>query len=109
MAKKANKKVRRVEIEKVKNGEGGHLHKVTAHFHSTPGSEGKGMKGLSSTYHDPEETYHTSHAKAKKKVHEHMQSMTATPEEEPVMETQGGVSARPGAALNDADDVGVAG
>lgn len=82
MAKKSAKKVRSVEVEKVKNGEGGHLHKVTARFHHSTGKSGKGFSDSIGRYQDPEETFHTSHAKAKKKVHEHMRNMTATPEEE---------------------------
>lgn len=112
MAKFKGKKVRRIEIEKVKNGDGkqkpSHLHKVTVHYHERPAQEGRGMRHAISKYEPPEETFHTSHAKAKKHVHDKMQAMTATPEEQPVMESQGGVSAA-GAARNDADDVGVSG
>jgi hypothetical protein len=81
MSKGKNKKVRRIEVEKVKDGKGGHLHKVTAHFHPSRGKEGKGFSALAGSYHDPEETFHTSAAAAHKHVRGMMNQMTATPEE----------------------------
>ncbi len=77
------KKVRRVEIEKVKNGNKGHLHKVTTHYHDSPGKAGKGFGGLSSKYEPPEETYHNTGAAAHKQVKKMLGQMTATPDETP--------------------------
>lgn len=82
MAKKS-KKVRRIEIEKVKSGDGKRLHKVTASYHDQPAQSGKGFSAAMPSYQPPEETYHTSHAKAKKHVHQLMGQMTAGPEDEP--------------------------
>ena len=79
---KAKKKVRRVEIEKVKNGDGGSMHKVTASYHESPGASGKGFKNSMPQWHQPEETYHTSPGKAKKHVHKLLGQMTASPEDE---------------------------
>jgi hypothetical protein len=81
MAKSSEKKVRRIEIEKVKNGKGGHLHRVVTHFHHSPGKEGKGLSAAMPSYHEPEETYHTSAGAAHKHVRGLMNQMTATPEE----------------------------
>ena len=94
MAKKHTKKVRRVEVEKVKGGDGGHLHKVTVHHHDEPRKEGQGMKGAFPAYVPPEETYHTSHHKASRHMKEAMGRMTATPEEEPEM-AQTGMTGNP--------------
>jgi|SRR5690242_15048139 len=82
MSKKSAKKVRRIEVEKVKNGKGGHLHKVTAHYHSSPGREGGGLSGAMAKYHDPEETFHNSAGAAHKHMKGLLSQMTSTPEEE---------------------------
>jgi len=77
------KKVRSVEIQAVKNGDGGMMHKVTAHFHSTPGKTGKGFGATMGQYHEPQETYHTSKQKAKKHVDQLIAQMTANPNDDP--------------------------
>lgn len=94
---KETKKVRRIEMEKVKSGKGGHLHKVTVHYHDKPPKEGKGMAGAIGRYEPPEETYHTSHASAKRHVHKAMQHMTATPDEpiEQGEDKMGGLTTEP--------------
>ncbi len=53
-----SKKVRRIEIERVKDGKGKRIHKVTAHYHDQPGKEGKGFGASIGRYVPPEETYH---------------------------------------------------
>jgi len=80
---KHGKKVRRVEIEKVKDGKGGHLHKVTAHYHDSPGKSGKGFSGAIGKYEPPEETYHKGKGAAHSHVKNLVGQMTATPEDEP--------------------------
>jgi hypothetical protein len=76
-----HKKVKRIEIEKVKTGDGKGMHKVTAHFHDKPGKIGKGFSNSLSAYQGPEETYHNTPAKAHKHVKQHFKNLTATPEE----------------------------
>ena len=81
MAKKSKKKVRRIEMEKVKTGDGKGMHKVTVHYHPTKGKEGKGFGASISHYPDADETYHNSPGKAKKHAMQHFHNLTATPEE----------------------------
>lgn len=83
MKSKKGKKVRSVHIEKVKDGKGGHLHKVVARFHEQPAQTGKGMKGLMPRFQEPEETYHKSAGAASKHMRKMVGQMTATPEEQP--------------------------
>jgi hypothetical protein len=82
MAKKSEgKKVKRIEMEKVKSGDGKSMHKVTVHFHPKAGKEGKGFGASLGHYQEPDETYHTSKAKAHKHFKKHFHNLTATPEE----------------------------
>lgn len=81
--KSKKKKVRSVEVGLVKDGKGGHLHKVTTHFHDQPAREGRGMSAALPRFEAPEETYHKSAGAAHKHVKKMMGNMTATPEEEP--------------------------
>ena len=77
---KAKKRVKSIEISKVKSGEKGHGYKVVVHHHDQPPKEGKGMHAAMPSYTPPEEHFHPTHGAMKKHVNELTSNMSVSPD-----------------------------